>query len=87
MAADWKERILDLFTSENGPFSTHEIMDRLEIPNNALVNVALFELVRQGVVVQTNEMPPKWELSAVEPAKPTEEICTDEKEGKLSMRL
>ena len=62
MAEDWKTKVSDLFTCENGPFSVHEIMDRLEISSNAVVNVAVFELVRQGVIVQVSEMPPKWQL-------------------------
>ena len=76
MAADWKEKVLDLFSRENGPFSVNEIMDRLEISSNAIVNVAVFELARQGVVVQSSEMPPKWELSRVRSEIETSE--TDE---------
>lgn len=62
MAAEVKQKVLELFSRENGPFSVHEIMDRLAIPSNALVNVAIFELVRQETIVQASEMPPKWQL-------------------------
>ena len=82
MAADWKDKVLDLFSRENGPFSVHELMDRFGISNNAVVNAAVFELLRQGVIVQTSEIPPMWELSSDRPVAKTEEICTDANEGK-----
>ena len=62
MAAEIKQKILELFLRENGPFSVHEIMGLLEIPSNAQVNVAIFELVRQEVIMQASETPPKWKL-------------------------
>lgn len=62
MAAEVKQKILELFLRENGPFSVQEIMARLEISSNAQVNVAIFELVRQEVIVQASETPPKWKL-------------------------
>lgn len=60
MAAELKQKVLELFSRENGPFSVHEIMERLETSSNALVNVAIFELVRQEVIMQDSDMPPKW---------------------------
>ena len=85
MAAEWKEKVLDLFTCENGSFSLHEIMDRLEIKSNAIVNVAIFELVREGVLTQTSEMPPKWEFTRAQSETETEKNCVGERsdEGKL----
>ncbi|XP_078366206.1 uncharacterized protein LOC144650414 isoform X1 [Oculina patagonica] len=62
MAAEVKQKILELFSRENGPFSVQEIMARLEILSNAQVNVAIFELVRQEVILQASETPPKWKL-------------------------
>lgn len=85
MAAKCKEKVLDLFTCENGSFSLHEIMDRLEIKSNAIVNVAIFELVREGVLTQTSEMPPKWEFTRAQSETETEKNCVGERsdEGKL----
>ena len=65
MAAEVKQKILELFSRENEPFSVQEIMDSLNISSNAQVNAAIFELVREKVIVQASETPPKWELSSV----------------------
>lgn len=85
MAAGWKEKVLDLFSRENRSFSVHELMDRLEIKSNAVVNVAIFELVREGALTQTSEMPPKWEVTRAQSETETEENCAGERsdEGKL----